>query len=377
LLVDPPLNVYKKEKRRKFCFFVEQNLKTMNSSLQCCLNEGCSTFQELNKNNIVIHSRQEKRYKCKVCQKTFSERKGTAFFRLRKSEEVMTTVITLLNEGCPLPAAARAFDLDIRTVEDWAQKGGQHAQAVHQQLVWGERDLGQVQADEFYVKLLQGKAWVGMAMAVSSRLWLGCSVGTKRNKQLIYWLLWQVFQIAAYGSLLLVTDGFSAYGSVAPLVFSRKVVTGQAGRPQRVTWANLQLVQVVKSYSQAGKRFVCHGAHHIKLIWGTFGGLKQALNKSQTTTLVNTAYIERMNATFRMGLSPIMRRTRYLIQNEQFLEKLVWLKGAYYNFCTPHTSLSKQGKTTPAMKAGITERVWTTKELLGFCTLSGHTRLRA
>jgi hypothetical protein len=122
----------------------------------------------------------------------------------------------------------------------------------------------------------------------------------------------------------------------------------------------------VKSYARNGKRFICHGAHHIQLIWGTFRALGQALASSQTTPLVHTAYIERLNDTFRMGLSPIMRRTRYLIQNEQFLEKLVWLKGTYYNFCTPHTSLSKQASTTPAMKAGITDKVWTTKELLGF-----------
>ncbi len=40
----------------------------------------------------------------------------------------------------------------------------------------------------------------------------------------------------------------------------------------------------------------------------------------------------------------------------------------YYNFCRPHQTLTKRAKgihTTPAMAAGLTNRVWKIEELVG------------
>ena len=48
-----------------------------------------------------------------------------------------------------------AFDLDERTVADWQQRAGTHAQQVHEHLVeHGQVDLQHVQADELWVKLV-------------------------------------------------------------------------------------------------------------------------------------------------------------------------------------------------------------------------------
>jgi len=69
--------------------------------------------------HIVIHSPKERRYKCKRCKKTFSETKGTAFYRAHKSHELMVAVVTLLAYGCPIQAIVAAFSLDERTVARW------------------------------------------------------------------------------------------------------------------------------------------------------------------------------------------------------------------------------------------------------------------
>lgn len=45
----------------------------------------------------------------------------------------------------------------------------------------------------------------------------------------------------------------------------------------------------------------------------------------------------------------------------------VALHFAYFNFCRPHMTLTKARsgvKTTPAMAAGLTDRVWTIEDLL-------------
>jgi transposase-like protein len=83
--------------------------------------------------NIGIHSQKEKRYKCKVCGKTFTERSGTAFYRLHHNEELMTVVIALLANGCPPQAIVAAYGLDERTVANWQERAGKHSQAVKRQ----------------------------------------------------------------------------------------------------------------------------------------------------------------------------------------------------------------------------------------------------
>ena len=138
-----------------------------------CHNPACPARGQVGEGNIGVHSRKEGRYICHVCDKTFSARKGTVFYRLRYSIQFVTQIVTLLAHGCPVAAIVAAFGLDERTVYDWHQRAGQHCQKVHEHLVQQPRDLGQVQADEKRVKHQGGIAWLGMALQVSSRLWLG------------------------------------------------------------------------------------------------------------------------------------------------------------------------------------------------------------
>ena len=82
--------------------------------------------------------------------------------------------------------------------------------------------------------------------------------------------------------------------------------------------------------------------------------------------VINTAYIERLNATFRERLAPLARRCRALARQIMTLYEGMFVVGTVYNFCTPHASLSQAQKTTPAMAAGITDHCWTLHELLSF-----------
>jgi hypothetical protein len=64
-------------------------------------------------------------------------------------------VLTLLCHGCPLQAIVAAFGFDERTVAQWQARAGEHCQEVHRPLVeQGQVELGQVQADELWVKLV-------------------------------------------------------------------------------------------------------------------------------------------------------------------------------------------------------------------------------
>ncbi|MBI3733589.1 MAG: hypothetical protein HY259_09060 [Chloroflexi bacterium] len=57
-----------------------------------CPQSDCPARGQVGKGNIGIHSQKEKRFICRACRKTFSARKGTAFFLLRTPEETVTLV---------------------------------------------------------------------------------------------------------------------------------------------------------------------------------------------------------------------------------------------------------------------------------------------
>jgi transposase-like protein len=117
-----------------------------------CPNLACPARGQVGQGNISIHSRREQRFVCKQCHKTFTATKGTVFYRLRTSAELVVTVVTLLAHGCPLKAIVAAFRLDERTVAAWWARAGQQGQAVQEYLVEQPRDLGHVQADEIRVE---------------------------------------------------------------------------------------------------------------------------------------------------------------------------------------------------------------------------------
>ncbi len=93
---------------------------------------------------------------------------------------------------------------------------------------------------------------------------------------------------------------------------------------------------------------------------------------------INTAYIERLNATCRARLHRLVRRGRGLARQVPTLEQGMYLIGAVYNFCTFHRSLRvrRLGRPdrvghrwhfrTPALAAGLTDHRWSVYELLTF-----------
>src|SRR5207247_8465746 len=157
------------------------------------------------------HDRNRQRYRCRRCGRTFSARRGTMFEGLRTSTEVVVIVMTLLAFGCPVQAIVQAYGLDERTVASWRDRAGKQCQRVHQGIVeQGKLDLVHVQADEIRVKARGMVAWMGLAMMVSTRLWLGGVVGRTRDTSLADRLLQQVRACCrAAGALLIATDGWA------------------------------------------------------------------------------------------------------------------------------------------------------------------------
>jgi hypothetical protein len=241
--------------------------------------------------NIGIHSRKEQRFICHACQKTFSARQGTVFYRLRTSAETVVIVVTLLAHGCPLKAIVAAFGFDERTIAAWWARSGRQGQAVHESLVEQPRDLGQVQADELRVKKQGGIVWMALAMMVKTRLWLGGEVSAQRDLPLIRRLIERVRRCAAHRPLLFCIDGLCSYIRAMRETFRDPVPTGTGGRPRLRPWRHVFIAQVVKRYE---RRRVVETAR--RLVAGTPARVETLRRRSQGDGVINTAYIERLNA---------------------------------------------------------------------------------
>jgi transposase-like protein len=334
----------------------------MNPTAVFCPNLVCPARGQAGKGNLGVHSRKEQRFICKQCRKTFTATTGTAFYQLRPSVAMVVIVVTLLAHGCPLQAIVAAFGFDERTVADWWARAGRQGQAVQAYLVEPPRNLGQVQADDIRVKQQGGIVWMALAMMVKTRLWLGGEVSAHRDMTLIRRLIARVRRCAAHRPLWVCTDGLCSYIRAIRMTFRDPVHAGTTGRPRLRPWRNVCLAQVVKRYVQ--RRVV---DVERRIVDGTLVRVETLRRRSQGAGVINTADIERLNATCRERFAPLARRCRALARRTLTLEHGMYLVGTIDNFCTPHESLrNTTGAQTPAMAARITDHGWTVQELLAF-----------
>jgi transposase-like protein len=348
----------------------------MDINVQYCPNPDCSDYGKVGAGNIRIHSRKEKRFICRTCGKTFAATYGTPLYRRQWDHQIIVWIISLLANGCPPRAIVVTFGIDPRTVKDLWRSSGRHCQHIHEEKVQkGRLDLGQVQMDEIRHKIQGAILWIAMAIAVPTRLWLGATVSLHRDKALILRLVEKVKAAAqCCRPLLLCFDGLSAYLSACRQAFRLPVHTGKPGRPRLVPWPDVHLGQVIKRYAQ--RRVV---SVERRIVQGSAAVVARLLRATQNGGVLNTAFIERLIATFRSRLALLVRRTRHLARKMDWVEEAVYLIGCVYNFCTYHDALRQPlyvvhrrravlhwVERTPAMAAGLTDHRWTVLELLSY-----------
>jgi hypothetical protein len=117
-----------------------------------------------------------------------------------------------------------------------------------------------------------------------------------------------------------------------------------------------------------------------RVVFGTLSAIQQVL--AVHGWQINTAFIERVNLTIRQHVAAVGRRVTTLCKGEAGVGQQLVLFHVYYNFCLPHASLCRplpqpeptngNGSAkrwqprTPAMAAGLTDQVWTLREVLLF-----------
>jgi IS1 family transposase len=278
---------------------------------------------------------------------------------------------------------------------------------------------GAVSEDDAIERLSQSPYWVWTAMDPESKLVLAIDVGD-RTLALAQRVVHQVAQVLAPDCApLFLTDGFREYMTallthyeqllrssrqncllatslVARIaVFCaaysvsnfpgaayghwtqppRRQTTGPAPKPRWLPLPNLLYAQVIKTVRRRRLVRVRH-----RVVFGTLEAVQQVL--AACGWQINTAFIERLNLSIRQHVAAVGRRVTTLCKGEDGLHQQLALYHVYHNFCLPHTSLrqpvpqpeptrgtgsaKRWQPRTPAMAAGLTDHVWTLREVLLF-----------
>jgi hypothetical protein len=108
---------------------------------------------------------------------------------------------------------------------------------------------------------------------------------------------------ARHPAILVCVDGLAGYVTAVRYAFRRPVYPGKRGRPRLVPEKGVLLGQVIKQYAK--RRVV---AVTQRIVQGSAITLQQVLARTGGGTQINTAFIERLNATFRARLVRLLRR---------------------------------------------------------------------
>ena len=110
-----------------------------------------------------------------------------------------------------------------------------------------------------------------------------------------------------------------------------------------------------------------------RVVRGTTEAIAAALAVTGGGPVLTTASMERLTATLRSALAPLVRRGRALAQTAEVRTAGMSLGGWAYHVCWSHRRLRLRARKaapqqwqerTPAMAAGVTEHCWTMQELL-------------
>lgn len=256
-------------------------------------------------------------------------------------------VIRLLVEGNSLRSTSRITGIAVNTVMSLLVRAGKAAQA-YQDANLQNLNCARLQIDEIWTyvgcksmnmvkpEAGRGDSWCYTAIDPDTKLAAHWLVGHRTVEDAGAFVEELSFRMA--GRVQLTSDGFNAY--TAPVIkYAHK-------------W---DYAQYIKLYERGGTSKLGpkdkYIGHHLKTMSG------QPFERD-----ISTSICERQNLTMRMSIKRFARKTNAHSKKLENHKAAVALHFWWYNFGRIHSSL----RVTPAMEAGIVDRVIEIEELLTF-----------
>src|SRR5215468_6080949 len=371
----------------------------VDTSTHFCPNPDCAYRGWVNRGNLRANGHPNggpwRQLLCIACRGYFLETLGPIFHGKRVPVDLIVRVIACLAEGLGIRGTARVFEVDPNTVLQWLVEAAEQLQAFSRHVLHDVR-VRQVQLDELFALLSAVKEgevseaealerlermtqWVWVAMDPESKLLLALDVGARTLAMAQRFVHHVVQLLAPDCAPLFLTDGFRAYMLALLTHYGywvqppRRQATGPLPKPRWTPLPQLLYAQVVKTVRRRRLVRVQH-----RVVCGTLEAVQQVL--AACGWQINTAFIERLNLSLRQHVAAVGRRVTTLCKGEAGMRQQLVLYHVYYNFCLPHASVRQplmvpaptngRGSAklwrpcTPAMAAGLTDHVWTLREVL-------------
>jgi IS1 family transposase len=261
-----------------------------------------------------------------------------------------------LTEGCSVRSVARMVGVSKTTVLKLLVEVGELC-SVYQDYRLRGLPCTRLEVDEIWAFVGQkqkhariegqGDVWTFTALCADTKLMVTWLVGVRSVENTHAFI--RDLAPRFTGRIQLTTDGNLGYKTAVEAAWG---------------WNGVDFAQLIKTYgadpeSKNARRYsppVCIGIE------------KRPIMGDPDMSKVSTSYVENSNLALRMRNRRFTRLTNGFSRKVENHAYAVALHFMTHNFCRPHGTLTKKAggvHTTPAMAAGLTDRVWTVEDLLG------------
>ena len=316
-------------------------------------------------------------FKCQACGKKFTVRRNTILYRLKSHSDLVEKILWLLALGVNASALEEVFGVREITIRTWLCRSGMQGKKLHECFM-AELQPVHVQLDELWanVKDRGQDMWLWIASDAKTKIIPVMQVGA-RNQEMAYSVVHELKGRLAESCVpVFSTDGLKHYFYALTAHFGKWEST-EGKKPVWVLLSDFVYSQVIKHQRRRKTVKV-----ERRVLVGEACSYADRLRQAGLSGRINTAFVERVNLTFRQCFSKLTRRTWGSAKYPpELIEHLEWFR-SYYHFVRPHESLVEElsnpimrkgkqqprrhRKRTPAMLAGLTDRCWTVKDLLGY-----------
>jgi IS1 family transposase len=259
-------------------------------------------------------------------------------------------ILAMLCEGSSMRSISRVADVSINTVTKLLVDAGNAALAIHDETVRNVASK-RIQCDEIWsfchakqknVPTAEaapegaGDVWTWTAIDADSKLIVSYLVGDRSGDSAMY--LMDDLRARLANRVQLTTDGHKAY---------LETVEGAFG-------ADVDYAQLIKLY---GPTVTAPGRYSPA---ECIGAKKLRVEGNPDIDHVSTSYLERQNLTMRMSMRRFTRLTNGFSKKLENHVHALALYFVHYNFCRIHKTL----RMSPAMAAGVTERLWSLDDVI-------------
>lgn len=311
---------------------------------KCCHHQNVKKFGVYGRKRI-------QRYRCRDCSATFSETIQKPLGRHTIEFDKAVQIVRLLMEGVTIRGISRITGIHKNTIMGLSVTVGQKCAELLDSKV---RDIQPryVQADELHTFVHTkeghrnwddpsewGDCYTWLALDAETKLIIAHHLGKRDSANASIFIRYLACRVV--GRFQLTTDAFHGYFTPVARMFA----------------PDIDYAQLSKMYGKpddAGPGW--YGPPQV------IAAIPKPKIGRPDMDYVSTSYVERANLSVRTSLRRFTRLALGFSKKLENLRATVALYVAWYNFCRVHQTL----RQTPAMQAGLTDHVWTVKEMIEY-----------